>query len=338
MDRSSTDLVHRFPHEAMGTLYEVMIAGPDEAYSREAAGAAFQEIGRLERLFSRFDASSEISQINRLEPGATLRIGWETYECLAAAERVRSETGGAFDINFRARAARLKPGCPPAGDRKDVLDREAGSHTDSADIIQAEASSRPAYELFPVPGGFAIRVLQRTDEEGDAGVRGARGVDLDLGAIGKGCALDRAAAILEEWSVENYLMHAGTSTALARGSAPVSRPSGAESGWPVGVGGTWELPGLEKRVLLRNRALSGSGTEVKGPHIKVPATGEPAACHLAAWASHPRAGEADALSTAFMVMSTDGVARYCRDRAGVWALVIAPDGLGRVFNPDILTG
>ena len=115
--------VHRFPHQAMGTFYEVLISGCDEVYARQAAQAAFREVDHLESLFSRFNPSSEIGQINRLDPGSVLKIGWETYECLAAAERVRIDTGGAFNINFRAekaerdrgvrRARRNRRGFPP---------------------------------------------------------------------------------------------------------------------------------------------------------------------------------------------------------------------------------
>jgi thiamine biosynthesis lipoprotein len=311
MDSSFRDRVRRYPHEAMGTLYEVMIAGLDEEDSREAARAVFQEVDRLEGLFSRFNASSEISQINRLEPGGVLRIGWETYECLSAAERLRYETGGAFNVNFRVERV------PEA--------RESAREAADGGL------SGPAFEVFPVPDGFAIRINQRLFEDH------GRGVDLDLGAIGKGFALDRAAAFLDDWSVDNFLMHAGTSTALARGSAPAPASGNVETGWPVGVGGSWDLPGQEKRLLLGNRALSGSGTEVKGPHIKDPGTGEVARAHLAAWVSHPRAADADALSTAFMVMRTEEVERYCREHADVWALVITPDGRGQVYNPHLLT-
>lgn len=300
-------LVHRFPHQAMGTFYQALISGCDEAYARQASQAAFAEIDHLESLLSRFNASSEIGQINRLAPGSALKIGWETYDCLAAAERVRIETGGAFNINYRAETKELDrgPDGPGSGD-----------------------GLRPAFEVFPATDGFVIRVNRRPFEDH------GHGLDLDLGGIGKGCALDRAAAVLGEWNVDNFLIDAGTSTVLAAGAA--APDPGAEPGWTVGVGGTWALPGLDKRAVLRGRALSGSGTEVKGGHIQVPGTGLPAAAHRAAWASHPRAATADALSTAFMVMETDEVDRYCREHADVWALVITPDGRGRAFNPRLL--
>jgi len=287
--------LHRFAHEAMGTIFEVLIAGQEPGYAAQVSQAVFQEIDRLEVLFSRFNATSEIAQINRLRTDESLRIGLDSFECLRLAERVQRETAGAFDVNFR------KPKGP---------------------------SERPAFELTASGSGFSIRLRQ------DFLRRSPAGLDLDLGAVGKGYALDRAASILADWSVERFLIHGGTSTALAAGDAPGL--SQGEKGWPVGVGGTWELPDLPKRILLRGRALSGSGTEVKGRHVRDPRTGRPAEGHLSAWVSHPSAAVSDALSTAFMSMSTKEVRRYGERHPDVWALLITPKKKGLIFNREII--
>jgi thiamine biosynthesis lipoprotein len=289
--RPMNDAIQRFSHEAMGTTFEVMIADQEEKYSAQVSEAVFHEIDRLETLFSRFNASSEIGQINRLKPGQSLRIGFETYDCLKTAAFVSAETEGAFDVNFRS---------PIKGE---------------------------PFEVFRGKDGFSLRI-QEMPFPGDG-----RNADLDLGAIGKGYALDRAQDILADWGVERALIHAGTSTAVAIGSAPGLNPG--EAGWPVGVGGVWSLRGTPKRVLLIERALSGSGTEVKGRHIQDPRTGWPTERCLAAWASHPRAAISDALSTAFMVMSPDHVRSYCERHPEVWALLILDEQNHVVFNENI---
>jgi thiamine biosynthesis lipoprotein len=285
--------VHRFAHHAMATLFEVMVGGFDEEYSAQAAQAVFKEIDRIERLFDRFDPSSEISRINRLEPGQKLAIGVETFECLALAEEARRATGGAFDINVRALVKYKGRGMPP-----------------SLDFVRTS-------------GGFEAGLPAA--EAGETGV-----LDLDLGGIGKGYALDRVLDVLADWSVENALVHGGTSTAIAIGTAPGA--CDPKKGWPVGVGGEWSCPGVPESFRLRGRALSGSGTEVKGKHVLDPRTGLPAGGHLAAWASHPAAAVADALSTAFMVLTTEEVAVYCGRHPEVWALVVKDYGDCRVFN------
>jgi thiamine biosynthesis lipoprotein len=100
----------------------------------------------------------------------------------------------------------------------------------------------------------------------------------------------------------------------------------------VGAGSTAGATSGPGRVLLRNRALSGSGTEVKGAHIIDPRTGRPAAGPLAAWVSHPSAAASDALSTAFMVLSTEDAAAFCRRHPAVWALVKTGPKTCRIFN------
>jgi thiamine biosynthesis lipoprotein len=299
--------VRRFSHQAMGTYFEIFIAGEDESYAGQAAQAAFREIDRLEGQFSRFDPASEIGRLSRLGPGERLPIGLETFECLTLAELIRGETNGAFDVNWKRTSGAASP-----------------------------------LELHRTAAGFEARVL-------DSGDKILRPLDLDLGAIGKGYALDRALEILREWSIANALVHGGTSTAIGIGSSSwgeeqlpsigscSSPPDGSvapPAGWPVGVGGGWPCESAPREILLTDgRALSGSGTEVKGRHILDPRTGAPAAGHLATWTLHVSAAAADALSTAFMVMDTDAVEDYCRRHPDVWALVIKAYGDGRMFGP-----
>jgi thiamine biosynthesis lipoprotein len=297
--------VHRFSHQAMGSFFEVTIAGDEGSYAGQAAQAAFNEIDRIERLFSRFDPTSEISRIGRLRPGESLLIGFETFECLSLAERVRAETNGAFDINVRTA---MKYGGSGLNSQ---------THTEFQEVIRHVSAH--SFELAATGQGFEVRRGERAGGPW-------RPMDLDLGAIGKGYALDKALAVLADWSIVNALIHGGTSTAVAVGNAP------EKQGWPVGVGGGWPCQEAPREIQLTGRALSGSGTEVKGQHIVDPRTGTPARGHVAAWALHPAAASADALSTAFMVMDTAEVEDYCRRHSDVWALVVKDYGDCRVFG------
>jgi thiamine biosynthesis lipoprotein len=282
----------------MGTTFEAMIAGCEMSYAHQAAQAVFGEVERLESLFSRFNASSEISQINRLEPGELMKIGVETYECLTIAEEVRQQTAGAFDINFlsliKSRQQSIKKG---------------------PSMILSSSS------------GFSLAT-----EPGEA-KHGRACLNLDLGGIGKGYALDKASQILLEWDIDRHLLHSGTSTAFATGDAPGLDPG--ERGWPVGAGAASGFAGTSRRLLLKNRALSGSGTEVKGRHIIDPRTGYPAGRYMAVWVSHPQATVADALSTAFMAMSLKEIERYCDRHPEVWSLVITNAQTSFIFNKEI---
>jgi thiamine biosynthesis lipoprotein len=116
-------------------------------------------------------------------------------------------------------------------------------------------------------------------------------LEFDLGAIGKGFALDRMAELLREWSCPAFLLVAGGSSILA-GDAPAGT-----SGWSCGLGDDRS----PRRYLLQNCSLSGSGLAVKGKHILDPRTGRSAQRQNRVWALCDTAAESDALSTACMV-------------------------------------
>jgi len=307
--------LHRFAHEAMTTAFEVVIAGQPLPYARQAAQAVFSEIDRLEGLLSRFAPGSDISQINRLQPGDSVRVSADVFECLRIAARVHAETSGAFDPTVGALMdARQKP----------EPHRSAPGHAGMNGLelreiryTPPEAEADAGLEKPPeVPKAF---VVSFRDIQGRAC---SGGLSLDLGGIGKGFALDRMVPILADWGIENALIHAGTSTALALGSAgEMGRP-----GWPVGVGGEWSRTVGIERIFLHNTALSRSGIEVKGRHVLDPRTGKPAVGHLTAWVRCPAAAPADALSTAFLVMNTEEVEAYCLQHPDVSALLVTEGG------------
>jgi FAD:protein FMN transferase len=118
-------------------------------------------------------------------------------------------------------------------------------------------------------------------------------LEFDLGAIGKGFALDRMAELLCEWDCAAFLLVAGGSSILA-GDQPADTP-----GWSCGLGDD----NSSQRFFLTHASLSGSGLAVKGAHILDPRTGRPALRQNRAWVLADTASESDALSTACMVLS-----------------------------------
>ena len=285
--------VHRFSHRAMACVFEVLICGGDADTARDAAEAAFEELERMEKLLSRFNAYSDVGRINAAEVGEPVIVDVETAECLLAARRMWDETGGAFDVTAGA------PDPAEGPDEQRAIGME---------LIEIDADE--------------LTVLRRHE-----------GVQVDLGGIGKGFALDRMAESLRDWGVEAALLHGGASTVLALGCGPDGAP------WRLALRDpSDEAATALAWVRLQDRALSGSAT-AHARHITDPRTKRAAAGDRAAWAVAETAAEADALTTAMCVMETDEVQRYPRSHQGVCCILgLYEAGRWRLlsFGPPVL--
>ena len=261
-----------FRHEAMATYFEIVIAGQEQEYARQASAAAFRELDGLENTLSRYIESSDISRANRLGRGGSIIIGHDTLECLLIAADVSMATRRAFDPAY----ASLRP------------------HELAEDV--------PPFTLNP-----ETHTLTSLAEQ----------LHLDLGAVGKGFALDRMADVLREWEIAAACLNAGGSSVLALEDSP----GADERGWEVGLG---EGRG-HRTIALRGASLSGSGIAVKGAHLIDPRTGEPAARKTRVWALAPGAAHADALSTAFFVMNEAEIAELCAAHPQIGAGIAGAD-------------
>ena len=154
------------------------------------------------------------------------------------------------------------------------------------------------------------------------------GVALDLGGIGKGFALDHMAA------AAGRLGPALRAAACEQEYGARATSAAGAAGWEVrfGTAGARAQPD----TVLRRR-FSGSGSDLKGPHIIDPHAGQPATHHRLAFATAATGAEADALSTAFVVMTDDAIRDYCRHHPACRCLR-CPGGSGIATGPARTAG
>jgi len=330
--KNSSGATHRFEHHAMACDWELVIAGEEAEYAQQVAWAAWDEVVRVECQLSRFIASSDVFQINALAPGETIAVGLATLQCLRLAREIHDQTGGAFDVSIGA-----------------LMDESQGRRKNE-DSSQLLLFSEPEMLHENTSSAMGFHLLQISEEDSSVSVS-AEGVRLDLGAVGKGYAIDQVAAVLRDWGVNNALVHSGQSTVMAMGApdvpfqasaseeAPSEEVIGDESGWIVALRDPRNQERPLVSVRLRDRVLSGSGLLLHGRHIVDPRVGHSAtpsmAKRLATWASLPlacneREGDAeclpaarsDALSTGFMVLTDEEIDAFCRAHREVSALLI----------------
>ena len=162
------------------------------------------------------------------------------------------------------------------------------------------------------------------------------GVELNLGGIGKGYALDRSAEELRRRGLDTWLLHGGRSSLLARGRHHEL------PGWPVGIGNPLLTGKRLGTVLLVDQALATSGSNIqfyryqgkKYGHILDPRTGWPVDSMLSVTVLAETAAEADALSTALYVMGVEKASTYC-DNRGIGAVLI-PHPKGPRLEPLVV--
>jgi thiamine biosynthesis lipoprotein len=159
------------------------------------------------------------------------------------------------------------------------------------------------------------------------------GIRINLGSIGKGHAIDRAAALIADyWWPTPALIHGGQSSLYALGS-PRGRLGGR---WEVAVRNPFQPASPLGVIRLRNRGLGTSGSafqqfvidgRVYG-HILDPRSGEPASGPAVVTVVAPTAALADALSTAFYLLGADAARAYVADHPEIGVLFIDRDESG----------
>jgi thiamine biosynthesis lipoprotein len=298
--------MQRFSHEAMATTFEVMVVHEDARYAQQAAAAAFDELDRLEADLSRFIENSDIARINNLAANQPLRLGLPAFECLQLGVKIYTETDGAFDITIGSLMAcwlsEDKTTQVPSEEQLDFARQHAGMH-----LVELDETEH------------TVKLLSSP-------------MQIDLGGIGKGYALDRMAELLREWDIQTALIHGGFSSILA-----LDRPPGTK-GWPLTLSRPSPAEKVRKtiaRIDLEKRAVGGSGLQ-KGQHIIDPRTAKPVEDKRAAWAFASDAATADALSTAFMVMSPGEIEQYCSRHPKVLAMVVLKQADRRSVKDKIL--
>lgn len=287
---------------AMATRFELVLHGDDPMALRAAGEEALDEIDRLENRLSLYRPGSEIAQLNAQAAHEPVRVSPELFALLEHARQLHAETGGAFDITI-APLVRCWGFMGANGKMPTQEEVIAARECVGMQHVQLDPQTRSVHFSRP-------------------------GVMLDLGAIGKGYAVEQAAGILREAGITSALVHGGTSTVCAMGPPPDAETWEIAIEQPPGTSkpcGNWPPP-----ISLRDEAMSvsaiwGRSFVTDGKllgHVIDPRTGQPVNGALLSAVVLPSATETDALSTALLVLGTHGRDAIAKLKTGMRTLVM----------------
>lgn len=254
---------------AMGTRFELCLAGGDRVSLRAAGEEAIEEIVRWHKMLSCFDAGSDVARVNAQAGGDLVRVGAEVVTLLGRCRNAWRESGGVFDVT-------VGPLMRAWGLRESPLDLDVARSLTGMGLVEID------------PETSRVRLTR-------AGAR------LDLGGVGKGAALDAAGDLLIEAGVTSAFLHGGTSSVRAIGAPPGGHAWRVRLSPPPGSSlAPLDVPLLDESLSVSSphgrRGTTGA-SHVIDPRSGLPVEGASLAAVIA-----PRGVDAEIWSTAMLVL------------------------------------
>jgi thiamine biosynthesis lipoprotein len=284
-----------FEFTAMSCPCEIRVVGADEQQVHGAAQAGIDEVRRIEQKYSRYRPDSLLSRINAAAGHDPVQIDQETHALLQLGGHLHRASGGRFDLT------------------SGVLRRAWDFRTQRVPT-QAQIDA-----LLPLVGWG--RVVMTPEH-----VRlPQRGMELDLGGLGKEYAADRAADMCLALGMHGGFVDLG-------GDIRVIGPRADGSGWRFGIRDPLNAGSLNGELTLTSGALATSGDYERGfeadgkryGHLLDARSGWPVDHWRSVSVAAPTAVAAGMLATLGMLMGEQTQRLLAQE--SVWSLVVGTDG------------
>ena len=293
---------HQASRISMACEYAVDAYGPDADALPRIVDEGFDEVDRIDRLMSHYKADSPLSRVNREAAQHPVPVDPELFDFIAGAMRYHAYSNGTFDITvgplMRAWGFFRGEGRIPSDEELAATRRVIGG----PHVILNRSSKTIAF-----------------DEPG---------VELDLGGIAKGYAVDRVVEVFKRLHIAAALVSAGGSSIYALGAPP------GRDAWEVTIQDPIDARKTALTVQLRDRAVSVAGSSEKSfesggvtySHIMDPRTGRPAQGVLSVAVLAGTATAGDALDDAFFVLGPEHSQGYLKRLRATDVFFFLPDG------------
>jgi len=284
----------------MACDFDVLLNPGQARDELDAASTALDLVHELEQQLSVYRSDSELTVMNQQAFHAAVVARPELFQLLVRGQRLSELTAGAFD--------------PAAGALVNLWRR-----------CRQEFRIPTVEEIEATLPRCGVRQVRLNESENTVAFA-QEGIEFNLGAIGKGYAVDRVGETLLAAGVSNWLVHGGRSSIRANGT------HAGHDGWPIGLRNALTPDKPFATLLLKDAALGTSGTAVQWfrhegkryGHILDPRSGWPVETLLSVSVIAADAATADALSTAFFVLGVEKSLQCCDN---------LPPSVGAIFFP-----
>jgi thiamine biosynthesis lipoprotein len=282
----------------MGSELRLTASTRDEAAAVAAFEAVFQEFERLESLMSVWRPASDVLRVNEAAGDRAVSVSREVFDVLMIARDVSDWTGGTFDVTFGALTGLWK-----------------FDHDQDNTIPDAAAIAR----LLPLVD-YRDLVL---DEKRQTAFLRRKGMRIHLGGIGKGYAVDRAAQLMRDRGLRDFMIQAGGDLYVAgtRGDRPwrlgIRDPRGPAERSVASLvlsAGTLSTSGDYERFFIKNGR--------RYHHILDLRTGGPASLSRSVTLVTARAVLADALAKGVFILGPEEGMALIERLPGVEGVII----------------
>lgn len=281
----------------MGSRFDITVVAQNEEEGNVYIDIAVNEISRIEKLISSWDANSQTSEINRNSGIKPVVVDNELFQLIQRCVKISKLTDGAFDISYAF---------------MDKVWHFDGSMT--------EMPSEEAIKNSVAKVGYNNIIL---DETNHSVFLKLEGMKIGFGAIGKGYAADKAKALLQSKGVI-----AGIVNASGDLNTWGVQPDGKD--WMVAIVNPLNKEKVFSWMPVSNSAVVTSGNYEKYvkfnntlyTHIIDPRTGYPATGILSVTIFTKTAELADALATSIFVMGVDTGLDFVNQLNGVECVIV----------------
>lgn len=262
----------------MGNRFEISVVAHDKKWAEDCIDDAIEEIRRIEKLFTTYDESSQVNQINRNAGIQPVRVDREVLDLIERSKKISSITQGAFDISYGS------------------IDKTLWNFDRSMTSLPDPETARRLVRLIN------YRNVITNSKESTVFLK-EKGMRIGFGGIGKGYAAEKSKKLLQERGVQSGIVNAAGDL-TTWGLQPDGKP------WTIGIAAPDSLRTPYSYLNITNTSIATSGNYEKYviidgkkySHTVDPRTGLPVAGIKSVTIICSNAEIADAMATPVMIM------------------------------------